>query len=86
MHAMSYRSGFFTCSSSVNIKEPTVCFAVLLLPAVCRVRLPSLIIPTAMSDSKSLNTSLLEVMITSKNEPVFIRDLSNLTLQINFDA
>jgi len=39
-----------------------------------------------MLDSKSLNTSLLEVMITSKNERVFIRDLSNLTLQILFDA
>jgi hypothetical protein len=25
-------------------------------------------------------------MISSKNEPVFIRDLSDLTLQINFDA
>ena len=39
-----------------------------------------------MSDSKSLNTSLLEVMISSKNECVFIRDLSDLTLQIIFDA
>ena len=39
-----------------------------------------------MSDTQSLNTSLLEVMITSKNERVFIRDLSDLTLQIIFDA
>jgi len=39
-----------------------------------------------MSDSKSLNTSLLEVMISSKNEHVFIRDLSDLILQIIFDA
>jgi hypothetical protein len=39
-----------------------------------------------MSDTKSLNTSLLEVMISSKNERVFIRDLSDLTLQIVFDA
>jgi hypothetical protein len=39
-----------------------------------------------MSDTKSLNTSLLEVMISSKNERVFIRDLSDLTLQIIFDA
>ena len=42
--------------------------------------------PTAMSDTKSLNTSLLEVMISSKNERVFIRDLTDLTLQIVFDA
>jgi len=39
-----------------------------------------------MSDSKPLNTSLLEVMIYSKDERVFIRDLSNLTLEIIFDA
>src|SRR5882757_4789689 len=39
-----------------------------------------------MSDSKSLNTSLLEVMISFKNEHVFIHDLSDLTLQIIFDA
>jgi len=39
-----------------------------------------------MSDSQSLNTSLLEVMISSKNEHVIIRDLSGLTLKIIFDA
>jgi len=39
-----------------------------------------------MSDSQSLNTSLLEVMISSKNERVFSRGLSDLTLQIIFDA
>jgi len=42
--------------------------------------------PTAMVDSKSLNTSLLEGMISSKNERVFIRDLSEHSLQIIFDA
>jgi hypothetical protein len=39
-----------------------------------------------MSDTQSLNTSLQEVMITSYNERVFIRDLSDLTLQIIFNA
>jgi len=39
-----------------------------------------------MLDIKSLNTSLLQVMICSKNERVFIRDLSDLTFQIIFDA
>jgi len=39
-----------------------------------------------MSYTQSLNTSLLEVMISSKNERVFIRDLSDLTLQIIFDT
>src|SRR5882757_2039031 len=39
-----------------------------------------------MSDTQSLTTSLLEVMISSKNERVFIRDLSDLTFQIIFDV
>jgi hypothetical protein len=39
-----------------------------------------------MSDTQSLNTSLIEDMIPFKNERVFIRNLSNLTLQIIFDA
>jgi len=39
-----------------------------------------------MSDTQSLNISLLEVMISSKNKGVFIRDLSDLTLPIIFDA
>jgi hypothetical protein len=39
-----------------------------------------------MSDSKSFTTSLHEVMISSKNEFVFIRDLSDLTLQMIFNA
>jgi hypothetical protein len=39
-----------------------------------------------MSDTQSLNTSLLEVMISSKNERVIIRDFSDLTLQIIFGA
>jgi len=39
-----------------------------------------------MSDSKSPNTSLLEVTISSKNEHLFIHDFSDHTLQIIFDA
>jgi len=39
-----------------------------------------------MSNSKSLNTSLLEVMISSNNERVFDCDLSHFTLQIVCDA
>ena len=67
MHAMSYRSEIFTCSSRVIIEEPAVCFSVSLLTAVFQVGLPSYLIPTTMSDSKSLNTSLLKVMISSIN-------------------
>jgi len=50
------------------------------------VELPNIQLPTALSDSKSINTSLLEVMICSKNKHVFIRDLSDLTLQIIFNG
>jgi hypothetical protein len=39
-----------------------------------------------MSDTQYLDISLLEVIISSKNERVFIRDLSDLTVQITFDA
>jgi len=86
MHAMSYRSEFLTCSSIVNIQEPILCFAVSLLSAVFRVGLPSCQIPTTMLDSISLTTSLLEVVISSTNERVFIRDLNDLSLQIIFHA
>ena len=39
-----------------------------------------------MSDTQSLNTSLLEVIISSKNGRVFIRALCNLTFQIIFNV
>jgi hypothetical protein len=39
-----------------------------------------------MSDCKSSNTSWQEVVISSKNEHVFIRNLSDLNLHITFDA
>jgi len=39
-----------------------------------------------MSDSQSLNTWLLKVTISSKNERVFIRDSSDLGLKIVFDT
>jgi len=68
-----------------SISEPAVYDAITILSAVFRVGLPSILNFTTMSDSQSLNTSLLEVMISSKNERVFIRDLSDLTLQIIFD-
>jgi len=69
-----------------SIEEPAVYYTITILSAVFQVGLPSILNFTTMSDSQSLNTSLLEVMISSKNECVFIRDLSDLTLQIIFDA
>jgi len=86
MHAMSYWSDYLPCSCRVNIYKPAVCLVVSLFSAVSRVRIPSILISTAMLDTKSLNSSLLEVMISSKNERVFIRNLCDLILQIIFDA
>jgi len=76
----------FLLVAVVSIQEPAVCNTIMLLSAVFQVGLPSIPIFTTLSDSQSLNTSFLEVMITSKNESVVIRGLSNLTLQIIFDA
>ena len=54
--------------------------------AVSRVGLPNNQVPTTISDSKSFHTSLLQFLISSKNEHVFVRDVSDLTLKIIFDA
>jgi hypothetical protein len=53
---------------------------------VTQVKLLKVQFPTAMTDTKSLNTSWLDVMISSKTQCVFIRDLSYITLQIIFDG
>jgi hypothetical protein len=44
------------------------------------------VIPTAKSDSTSLITSLLKVVISAKKQLLTIRDLSDLTLQIAFNG
>ena len=87
MHAMSHRS--YLClvhSSRVNIYTPAFYYTITSLLTVSQVKLFSYQIPTAMLDSQSLTSVLLEVMITSENERVFIHDFSDLTLQIIFDA
>jgi len=87
MHAMTHRAYIFVARSPrVNIEEPVFLSTIRYLSTSFQVQLPSCQIPTTMPDSKSLNTLLLEVMISSKNEHVFIRDLNDLTLQIIFDA
>jgi len=86
MYAMSDWSDYFPCSCRANIWEPAIWFTESLFSAVFRVQLPSFWISIAMSDTQSTNTSLLDIMISSKNECIFIRDLSDLTLQIIFYA
>jgi hypothetical protein len=65
----------FLLVAVVSFEEPAVYYSVMLLSAVSQVGLPSILTFTTMSDSQSLNTSLLEVMISSKNKGVCIRDL-----------
>jgi len=55
------------------------------LLTVSQLELHSLKLPTGMSNSQSINISLLESMISSNNEGVFIRVLANFTLQVIFD-
>jgi len=86
MHAMSYRSDFLNCSCRDTIQEPAVRCTVSLLSAVCQVELPSFLILSAMSHSKSLNISVGKVMISSKHEGIFIRDVNDLTLEIIFNT
>jgi len=86
MHAMSHRSDFFASSSRVDIEETAICCTMTLLSAVTQAVIRSFLIPAAMSDSQSLNTSMVEVMIPSRNKRVFIRDLSDLTFRIVFDV
>jgi len=87
MHAMSHRSDFFLAwSSKVNIQEPAFYVTITYFLTVTQIEFLRDQFPTAMSDTKSLNTLLLEVTISSKNECVFICDLSDHTLQMIFDA
>ena len=87
MHAMSHRSDFFlACNSKVNIKEPAFSLTITYPLPGTQIELPRVQLATAMSDTKSLNIPLLEVIISSKNNRVFICDLSDLTLQIIFNA
>jgi len=87
MHAMSHRSDFLLASSSkVNIYKPAFYLTITYPLTVTQIELCRVQFPTTMSDTKSLNTSLLEVMISSKSKRIFICGLSYLTLQIVFDA
>jgi len=76
----------FASSDRANIEEPAFYIAITLLLTVSRGILPHSQIFTGISVSKYLKTSLLEVMISSKNERVFIHNLSDLTFQIIFDG
>jgi hypothetical protein len=87
MHAISLRSDVFLgCSSQINVLEPAYNFTIMLLLTALQFGFLRLSTTTAMVDSKCLNTSLLEVLISSNNEHVFFRDLSDHTLQIKFHA
>jgi len=84
---MSQRSYFcLSCSSRVNIQAPRFNWTIMLLLTVSRLELHSFQIPTTLSDSQSITTLLLEVIISSKNESVCVCHWSDLTLRIILDA
>jgi len=87
MHSVSPQSYYCLASSSiVNIEAPAFYWIIMSHLPVYQTEKHSRQLSAAKSDSQSINTSLLEVMISSKNEWVIIRDLTNLTLQIIFDT
>jgi len=87
MHAMSHRFDFFlACSSKVDIYKAAFDLTRTYPLRVTQIGLCRVHFLTAMSDTQSLNTLLVEVMISSKNELVIIWDFSNLTLQSIFNA
>jgi len=87
MRAMSHWSYFFfPHSSGVNIEEPVLYFKIPQVLAVFQVELGSFQSPTSRLDSKFVNSSLVEVMISSKSELVMIHGLSDTSLQMIFDG
>ena len=85
MHAMSYRSDLFACSCSQYLRTRSLLYYNFTFGCVSS-RITQHSNSPTMSDSQSLNTPLLEVMISSKNEVVFIGDLNDLTLRNMFDT
>jgi len=87
MYTMSHWSNFFlACSSKGNVSEPAFYLTIMNPLTVTQIELCRVQFPTAMSDTKYLNTSVLEVMISSQTERVCICDLSDLMFPIIFDA
>jgi len=84
---MSHRSDLILpCSCNINIQDPVLFRTISNLLTVIQVEVLKAQYSTTTSDTKSLNTSLLEIMISSKNKRIFIRHLSDLTLLIIFDS
>jgi len=72
MHTVSHRTYYcLQCSSRVNIQAPAFYSTIMSLLTVSQLELHSLQLPTAMSDSQSINTSSLQVTISSKNDQIF---------------
>jgi len=83
---MSHRSDLFLPrSSKVIIYEPAFFLTIKYLLIFTQGKYPRFHFLTAISYSKSLNTSLLDVMIYCKNGPVFICDVGDLTFRIMCD-
>jgi len=69
MHNRSYFC--LSCSSKVTIYAPAIYSTLMWLLTVFQLELHTFQIPTTMSDSESLNTMLLEVVMSSSSLPSF---------------
>jgi len=86
MHAMSHQLCIcLHCSSTVNIEILALFFKMTYHLTVSQVELDHFQLFTAMSESVSSNTLLLEDIISSQNHHVCIHDFSHRTLQIVID-
>jgi hypothetical protein len=64
MHTLSHRSALvLACSFEVNIDKPALSLTITYHLTVTQVKLPRVQIHAVMSETKSLNTSLIQVMI-----------------------
>jgi hypothetical protein len=87
MNTTSHKLYFcVACSSNFNISEPTFHLIITSHLTVSQLELCSCWIPTNISDSQSVNISLLEVIQSSNNQGVFVRNLSDLDLYILFNT
>lgn len=83
IHGMSHRLYYsLACSSRAIIEEPASYYMVAKLVTITQLKLCSIQFPTAMSDSNSVNSFLLEVIMSSQNKSIFSHDSFNHTWQM----
>jgi hypothetical protein len=87
MHAMSHRSDYFLgCSSEFNILEPRFYQTITYHLIVTQVEISLIQYATAMWDTKSWNTLLLQVVISAQDEHQLKKFRSGRTQSVRVDV